>query len=56
MKKNLLVLFLCMIAGSAFAQQLTVRETIINPSNIINDGMIQLAVEGGQEPYTYQME
>lgn len=54
MKKNLLVLFLCMIAGSAFAQQLTVRETIINPSNIINDGMIQLAVEGGQEPYTYK--
>jgi AGCS family alanine or glycine:cation symporter len=36
------------------AQDLNVEETISNPSNRINDGVIRLEVSGGRPPYTYK--
>ncbi len=46
----LLVLFACSVG----AQDLQVKETISNPSNNINDGVIRLDVSGGRPPYTYK--
>jgi AGCS family alanine or glycine:cation symporter len=48
---SLLALFF--VAGIN-AQNLTVKETISNPSNEINDGVITLEVDGGVEPYKYK--
>ncbi|WP_340065307.1 amino acid carrier protein [Ascidiimonas aurantiaca] len=36
------------------AQELSVKETLTNPSKEINDGVITLEVSGGVEPYTYK--
>lgn len=38
----------------AFAQDLQIEGTIINPSDNINDGQIELNVTGGVPPYQYQ--
>jgi AGCS family alanine or glycine:cation symporter len=37
-----------------FAQDLQIEETLINPSEQINDGQIELNVSGGIPPYTYE--
>jgi AGCS family alanine or glycine:cation symporter len=37
-----------------FAQELTVKETLINPHKNINDGIIEVEVSGGVPPYTYK--
>jgi len=37
-----------------FAQDLQIEETLINPSEQINDGQIELKVSGGIPPYTYE--
>lgn len=36
------------------AQELIIKERITNPSDLINDGVIEVTVEGGTEPYTYK--
>ncbi|MCQ0110231.1 amino acid carrier protein [Zhouia amylolytica] len=54
MKKPFLLLIMLTVTAFSFAQELTVTETIDNPSKIINDGQISIKVEGGQEPYTYK--
>ena len=53
--KNCLLLCLMLFAIAVNAQQkLTVTETLLNPSNVINDGVIELQVTGGTAPYTYK--
>ena len=53
--KNYLLLCLTLFAFAANAQQeLRINEAVMNPSNIINDGAIELQVLGGTPPYTYQ--
>lgn len=37
-----------------YSQELTVNERITNPSDIINDGVVEVEVEGGVAPYTYK--
>ncbi len=37
-----------------FSQELTVKERITNPSNVINDGIIEVTAEGGVPPYQYK--
>lgn len=54
MRKYLLSLFFTFSIISLFAQDLDVQADIGNPSNVINDGFIDLKVTGGTEPYTYQ--
>lgn len=54
MRKIFFSLLSVLILTSVSAQELTVKETISNPSNEINDGVITLEVEGGVEPYTYK--
>ncbi len=52
--KNYIGIFLFLFCASLFSQDLKVRGTTVNPSDNINDGMIQLEVEGGTPPYTYK--
>lgn len=44
------------VLGSFFlsAQELSIKETLINPSNQINDGQIEVEVIGGNPPYIYK--
>lgn len=46
---------LCVL-GSLFltAQELSIKETLINPSSQINDGQIEVEVSGGNPPYIYK--
>lgn len=54
MRKYLLSLFFTFSVISFFAQELDVQADIGNPTNVINDGFIDLNVSGGTPPYTYQ--
>mgnify|MGYP003629801038 CR=1 FL=1 len=45
---------LLLISSVVFSQELTVNEKITNPSKIINNGTIEVMVEGGNPPYTYK--
>jgi AGCS family alanine or glycine:cation symporter len=53
MKKYLLP-FLMLFGVMTFSQDLVVSGKAINPSDDINDGAIELEVDGGAEPYTYK--
>lgn len=37
-----------------FSQELTVSEKVTNTSSLINDGVVEVFVEGGQPPYSYK--
>jgi len=52
--KKLILSLLVLTSLSVFSQDLIVNEAIINPSTTINDGVIDLQVMGGEEPYTYK--
>lgn len=54
MKKFLLSFFSIIIPFLAFAQEFEIVGETLNPSSAINDGVINLAVKGGVEPYTYR--
>ncbi|ALM06527.1 sodium:alanine symporter [Sediminicola sp. YIK13] len=53
MKKYISSIFM-LLSLAVFSQELTVTEKLINPSKRINDGVIELEVEGGTAPYTYK--
>ena len=52
--KYIYTVFLAFFSLIAGAQDLQVKETISNPSNNINDGVVALEVSGGRPPYTYR--
>lgn len=54
MRKYLLSFLFSISAIGLFAQDLQISAEIENPSKIINNGVIQLNVEGGTPPYTYK--
>ncbi|QLE01676.1 amino acid carrier protein [Galbibacter sp. BG1] len=54
MRKQFLSIFIMLSSVAIFAQELTVKETVINPSDGINDGQVELEVSGGQPPYEYK--
>src|SRR5690554_6113465 len=54
MRKLLLSFFFSVTSFASFAQELKVSEKIVNPTNVINDGFIELEVEGGTPPYQYK--
>ncbi|MCM4169699.1 hypothetical protein KCTC52924_02297 [Arenibacter antarcticus] len=53
MKKNL-AFIISLFSLTVFSQELLVKETLLNPSVNINDGVIKLEVEGGTPPYQYK--
>mgnify|MGYP001041919970 CR=1 FL=1 len=52
--KRLFSILLGFLGLAVAAQDLQVKETINNPSNRINDGVIRLEVSGGRPPYTFK--
>ena len=52
--KRLCSLLLFFLAFYASAQDIRVKETISNPSNRINDGVVSLEVSGGRPPYSFK--
>lgn len=52
--KHLYAFLLSFTTLAVCAQDLRVKESINNPSNRINDGVVHLEVTGGQPPYLYK--
>ncbi|MEX0996091.1 MAG: amino acid carrier protein [Flavobacteriaceae bacterium] len=54
MNTRYIAALLLLFSSVVFSQDLTVKERITNPSNIINDGVIEVKVDGGVPPYNYK--
>ena len=54
MRKYILSLFFTFSIISLFAQELDVQANIGNPTNVINNGFVDLNVTGGTPPYEYK--
>ncbi|MFD2516676.1 amino acid carrier protein [Salinimicrobium flavum] len=54
MRKYLLSFLFFFSVFTIFAQELKLNAEIENPSKVINDGFVELNVEGGTPPYTYR--
>ena len=54
MGKYILSLFFVFSFAALNAQELEVEAKLGNPSNVINNGFIDLDVSGGVPPYTYK--
>ncbi|KPM31808.1 Na(+)-linked D-alanine glycine permease [Croceitalea dokdonensis DOKDO 023] len=52
--KFFLTVFAVFFSSFLVSQSLTVTGKTLNPSSNINDGVIEVQVEGGVEPYTYK--
>lgn len=52
--KNIISSIFLLISFTVFSQELVVKETVLNPSNRINDGVIRVEVDGGTPPYQYK--
>ncbi|GGW22796.1 amino acid carrier protein [Arenibacter certesii] len=52
--RNILTFIISLISLTIFSQELIVKETLLNPSIRINDGVIKVEVEGGTPPYQYK--
>ncbi|MDX1363975.1 MAG: amino acid carrier protein [Arenibacter latericius] len=52
--RNILTFIISLFSLTIFSQELIVKETLLNPSNRINDGVIKVEVEGGTPPYQYK--
>ncbi len=52
--KHLLAFFLTLLISAGYGQELRVTGTVLNPSNKINDGVIDLEVDGGTPPYNFK--
>lgn len=54
MNTRYIAALLLLISSTLFSQELTIKERITNPSNLINDGVIEVKVDGGVPPYQYK--
>jgi AGCS family alanine or glycine:cation symporter len=54
MNSKFIIPILLLFSAVAFSQNLIVNENIVNPSKLINDGIIEVNVSGGTAPYTYK--
>lgn len=54
MKKVLLILFTILLPSLILAQDLEIKGEAFNPSDKINDGVIDVTASGGVAPYTYR--
>ena len=54
MRKALLSIFSLFFLFTAYSQELQVNAAVENPSREINDGFVELQVEGGTPPYRYK--
>lgn len=54
MKLKLILSLTLLICSAAISQELIVKEKVTNPTESINDGIIELEVSGGTSPYTYK--
>ncbi len=54
MLRVLLSMFALVFSVTLFSQNLVIKEKLINPSDEINNGSIEVKVEGGAPPYQYK--
>ena len=54
MRKSILSLLFSVFFLTSYAQELQVEAQVENPSEIINDGFVELDVKGGTPPYQYK--
>lgn len=54
MLRGLFSMFALVFSLALFSQDLVIKEKLINPSDEINDGSIEVEVEGGTPPYSYK--
>ena len=54
MKRIFLLSCFAFLSAFGIAQELDLEAVVSNPSNEINDGVIEIKVSGGQAPYTYK--
>ena len=54
MNSKFIIPILLLFSAVAFSQNFIVNENIVNPSKLINDGIIDVNVSGGTPPYTYK--